>query len=158
MSRRSLINIALFVLAALLGLLIWRLQPEAPPGLTDLRPEQVYRIQITDRSGGEILLTRQNGAWMLGETSADAERIEQLLGICSTPSLKHFPAPQGDLQQFGLAPPAILLRLNDLELAFGSNDPLNGWRYVQITDRIHLIGDGFHHHLSAASSEFIKAE
>lgn len=158
MSRRTLINIGLFLLAALLGVLAWRLQPPPPPGLTDLQPGQIDRIEISDRSGRQILLTRQNGTWMLGEIPASVDRIEQLLGLCITPSLKRFPAPRESLQEFGLDPPAILLKLNDLELAFGSNDPLNGWRYVQIADQIHLIGDGFHHHLSAPPSDYLGGE
>lgn len=156
MSRRSLINLALSGLAALLALLIWRLQPEPLPSLTNLLPEQIQSIQISDRSGREILLTRHNGAWLLGSAAADATRIEQLLGLCRTPSLQRFPAPLERLAEFGLQPPAIRLRLNDLELAFGSNDPINGWRYVRIDDQIHLIGDGFQHHLTAPPDQFLR--
>ncbi len=156
MSRRSLINLLLFGLAALLGLLVWWLQPQPSPPLTELQPDQVNRIQITDNSGGEILLSRRKRVWRLeqGQTLADAQRIEQLLGICNTPSLKSFPAPVERLQEFGLVPPAILLQLNDLELAFGATDPIHGWRYVRIAEQIHLIGDGFHHHLTAPLHKF----
>lgn len=158
MSRRTLINLILSGLAVLLGLMIWWLQPQPLPTLTDLQPEQVNRIRIRDNSSREILLTRQSGAWLLGQKSANADRIEQLLDICSTPSLRRFSAPLKRLEEFGLQPPAILLRLNDLELAFGSTDPINGWRYVRIDNQIHLIGDGFHHHLTAPASEFLQEE
>lgn len=158
MSRRTLLNLVLSGLVVLLGLIIWWVQPEPLPTLTDLQPEQVENIRIADDSGREILLVRQKGTWLLGQAPADVKRIEQLLGICNTTSLNRFPAPLERLQEFGLQPPAILLRLNDLELAFGSNDPINGWRYVRIDDQIHLIGDGFHHHLTAPASEFLQEE
>ncbi|MDJ0806617.1 MAG: hypothetical protein QNJ78_07250 [Gammaproteobacteria bacterium] len=154
MSRRTLINLLLFLAVGLLGLLTWRLQPQPLPALTELHPEQIKQIVIKDRAGREIRLTRQSGGWLVNGSPADTERIDQLLGLCHTPSLKRFPAPADNLQQFGLAPPMILLQLNDLILAFGSTDPVQGWRYVRIDNQIHLIGDGFHHHLTAAPSEY----
>ncbi len=84
------------------------------------------------------------------------QRIEQLLRICTTPSLRRFPAPPGRLTEFGLAPAALQLRLNDRELMFGATDPIHGWRYIRMGDQIHLIGDGFHHHLTASASAFLR--
>ncbi|MEN8167927.1 MAG: hypothetical protein ABFR65_10690 [Pseudomonadota bacterium] len=158
MSRRILLNLLLSGLILLLALLVWWLQPIPLPPLTPLLPEQIDRIHISDTTGREIRLHRQAGEWRLKQAPANAQRIEQLLGICTTPSLRRFPAPLERLEEFGLTPPAIRLRLNDLELGFGNTDPLNGWRYVRLGDSIHLIGDGFQHHLTAPASTYQQEE
>ena len=154
MSRRSLLNLVLSGLVLGLLLLVWRLQPQALPPLTPLLPEQIALIHLSATSGRDIQLEKRAGHWWLGHTRADERRIEQLLGICTTPSLQRFPLPSEGLAEFGLDNPAIRLRLNDLELAFGTTDPLNGWRYVRVGDQIHLIGDGFQHHLTAPAGAY----
>ena len=158
MSRRSLVNLILLLLTALLALLFWWLQPVALPTLTRLQPDQIQEIRISDLKGRDIQLHKTAEGWRLGQAPANTARIRQLLGICATPSLQSFPAPRERLQEFGLNPPPIHLRLNRLELAFGGNDPINGWRYVRIGDVIHLIGDGFQHHLTAPESAFLQEE
>jgi len=156
MSRRTLINLLLFALAGLLGLLVWWLQPQPLPALTSLSPEQVERIRISHAGGEEILLIRRSDGWSLDGAPANTDRIEQLLGICATPSLRRFAVPTEDLRQFGLDRPVLRLWLNDLVLSFGTTDPVHGWRYVRLGETIHLIGDGFHHHLNAAADEFLE--
>ena len=81
--------------------------------------------------------------------------MEQFLGICQTPSLERFRAPS-DLAPFNLNPAPILVQLDDLELSIGSTDPVNGWRYVQIGGLIHLIADGFYHHLTAPPEAWLE--
>jgi hypothetical protein len=158
MSRRSLINLLLSTLVLALALGIWWLQPQGLPPLTPLQAGQIERIRISDTTGREIRLEKRAGHWWREQTPANEPRIAQLLGICTTPSLRRFPIGEKQLAEFGLAPPALHLWLNDLELAFGSTDPINGWRYVRLEGWIHLIGDGFQHHLSAPASTFVAAE
>ena len=158
MNRRSLLNLVLSALVLGLILWIWSLQPQALPPLTDLQPQQIERIRISDTTGREIRLERRAGHWWLGRTPADQGRIQQLLGICATPSLRRFPMGEHRLAEFALAPPTLRLWLNDLELDFGTTDPINGWRYVRLGGQIHLIGDGFQHHLSAPAAAFVKSD
>jgi len=158
MSRRSLLNLSLTLLVLGLILWVWRLQPQPLPPLTPLQPQQVERIRISDDKGREIRLAKRAGHWWLDQSPADEERIEQLLGICTTPSLRRFPGAEKHLAEFGLDPPALRLWLNDLQLDFGTTDPINGWRYVLTGGQIHLIGDGFRHHLSAPAAAFIEKE
>ena len=154
MRRRSLLNLGLSLLVLGLILWVWWLQPLALPPLTPLQPQQIERIRISDSAGRDIRLEKRAGHWWLEQAPANAGRIEQLLGISTTPSLRRFPIPQRRLAEFGLAPPTLRLWLNDLELDFGTTDPINGWRYVLTGGQIHLIGDGFQHHLIAPASSF----
>lgn len=155
MHKRLGINLVLLALVGLLGLWVWHSQPPAFQPLTALQPEQVEHIAISDLSGRQINLRKRDGIWLSGTSLANAKRVGQFLGICQTPSLERFAAPR-DLSAFGLDPTRILLRLNGVELRVGNTDPINGWRYVQIGEQIHLIADGFYHHLTAPPEAWLE--
>jgi hypothetical protein len=140
--------------AGLLGLLAWLSQPSPPPPLTQLDPLQITRIGISDLQGREISLLRQGERWTSNNRAADPSRIGQLLKICLTPSLQRFAAPD-DLAPYGLAPAPIVLTLDDSTLSFGNTDPVNGWRYVHHQGEVHLIADGFYHHLVAPAEAWL---
>jgi hypothetical protein len=148
MISRVKINLLLLLVAGLLGLLVWLSQPSPLPPLTQLDPQQIEQIRINDLQGREIDLQKLQGEWMSGKQSANQSRIEQLLKLCQTPSLRRFATPD-DLTPYGLAPAPIVMALDDSILEFGSNDPVNGWRYVHYKGEVHLIADGFYHHLNA---------
>ena len=148
MSKSLRLNLILLSVVSLLALLVWYAQPQPSNPLTAIDPGSVYRIEISDLAGRHILLQRQNGVWRTPDGPARRERIEQLLGICGTASLERFPAT-GGLAPYGLEPAAIRLTLNDEQLDFGTTDPIHGWRYVHYRQQIHLIADGFYHHLNA---------
>jgi hypothetical protein len=155
MHRRLRLNLILLAVIGLLAVWIWQAQPPGFQPLTPLDPEQVERIAISDLSGRQTSLRKQQGVWLSGSSLANADRVEQLLGICQTPSLERFVAPD-DLSPFGLVPAHIQLQLDGLQLNIGSTDPINGWRYVQIGDQIHLIADGFYHHLTAPPEAWLE--
>jgi hypothetical protein len=156
MDRRLRLNLVLLLLVGLLGLAVWFSHPDALPPLTGVDPAGVDRIEISDLSGRHILLQQRDGVWFLGGRRADQARVAQLLRICTTPSLERFAAP-ASLRPYGLAPAPIRLRLNDTTLDFGDTDPINGWRYVRIGTQVHLIGDGFRHHLSAPPEAWLES-
>ncbi|MCG8044516.1 MAG: DUF4340 domain-containing protein [Candidatus Thiodiazotropha endolucinida] len=148
MVSRTKINLLLLAAVGLLGLLVWLSQPAPLPPLTHLDPQQITRIRINDLQGREISLMRRQNQWMSGDQPADQSRVRQLLKICRTPSLSRFTAPD-DLEPYGLAPSPIMMALDDTTLSFGNSDPVNGWRYVHHRGEVHLIADGFYHHLIA---------
>ncbi|MCU7844113.1 MAG: DUF4340 domain-containing protein [Candidatus Thiodiazotropha sp. (ex Monitilora ramsayi)] len=149
LDRRAGINLLLLSVVCLLGLQVWQIQQaDKRTALTQLDPDGIIRIEIDDLSGRQILLEREGSVWRIGDKRADANRIAQLLGLCKTPSLENFDLP-ADLRPFGLEAPVFELKLNSETLAFGNTDPINGWRYVRFAGQVHLIADGFYHHLSA---------
>jgi hypothetical protein len=149
MEHRRRLNLILLAVTGLLGLLIWQAQSPTIPPLTQLIPEAVEQIKITQLTGPQVTLHKRQGSWHSGSTRADDKRVAQFLAICRTPSLDNFAIPD-DLRPFGLDPAPIQVHLNGLTLHIGGTDPINGWRYVRIDQRIHLIADGFYHHLTAA--------
>ncbi|MEW7975556.1 MAG: hypothetical protein AB2540_03150 [Candidatus Thiodiazotropha endolucinida] len=154
MVSRTKINLLLLAVAALLGLLVWLSQPAPLPPLTHLDPQQITRIRINDLQGREISLMRRQNQWMSGDRPADQSRVRQLLKICRTPSLSRFTAPD-DLEPYGLAPSPIVMALDGTRLSFGNSDPVNGWRYVHHQGEVHLIADGFYHHLIAPAEAWL---
>jgi hypothetical protein len=158
MSRAALGNLMLLLVAGVLGFAVWQTQQsDKPERLTNLSIEEIRQIDISDLSGRFIRLHKRGDLWQINELPADAGRIDQLLKICATPSLLSFEAP-GDLAPFGLEVPKIVLKLNDEPLAFGNTDPVNGWRYVGYAGNVHLIADGFYHHLSAPAEAWVERD
>ncbi|MFM1891057.1 MAG: hypothetical protein RLZ44_134 [Pseudomonadota bacterium] len=154
------VNVLLAGLVLALGLWLWldRPGPPAPP-LTALDPAAVTELRLYQ--GPNLLWSAQRAAdgWTLTHPDAapaNAERVDQLLGVLRTPSLTQFPAPAA-LQSYGLAPPAYRLVCDGVELAFGATEPTTGLRYLLVDDQVHLIGDGFHHHLLAGAAGFRAA-
>ncbi len=155
MNRQLRLNLILLAIAGLLGLFIWQTQTPGLPPLTPLDPAHIEHIDISDLSGRHIQLKKEAGVWRIGGAAADRKRIMQLLGICATPSLQRFPTDT-ELARFGLDPAPIRLRLDTLSLHIGAVDPVNGWRYVRIGEQIHLIADGFYHHLTAPPEAWLE--
>jgi hypothetical protein len=86
--------------------------------------------------------------------TADAERIGELVRIASTPV--HRTLPKGaSAERLGLDADSLRLTLNGLVLRFGDIDPIGQHRYVAIGGQVHLIGDGFQHHLLASAEDYV---
>ena len=158
MKRALLGNLMLLLVAGVLGFAVWQTQQsDRPERLTKISAGEISQIDISDLSGRSIRLEKRAGLWKIDGSPADAARIDQLLKLCETPSLAHFETPT-DLIPFGLAAPQIKLKLNDETLSFGNTDPVNGWRYVGYDGEIHLIADGFYHHLSAPAEAWLERD
>lgn len=157
-------NILLLLLVPLLLLILWLepgIKPPVPQPLTSLHSNQVNLIAISDLSGRSMELERNKDRWVMRQPkqgAANSGRIEQLLGITQTFSHSHFPARNAKLSEFGLQPAQITLQLNGVRLLFGNNDPVYQRRYVKIGDMVHLIDDGFQHHLLAEADQFLVSE
>lgn len=165
MSSRTLINIGLFVLVALLGAIAvydpgLEEQTRTTLPLTQLQPDEIHTIRLSNPGNLSIELEKRDGVWHMTaprKAAANADKIRQLLGIAITASHSRFPLPKERLAEFGLEPASIRLQLNELVLEFGDNDPLNFRRYVRIGDQLHLISNGFHHHLMAGIDDYLAS-
>ncbi len=148
-------NLILLLLIILLAVAVWWSQPEPVATLSTLTPQQITKIEIASPTTESIAMTRSGDQWLIGGKAGLNSRVKQLLEICQTPSLRQFPAPL-DLKPFGLDQPVLTLHLNQEQFLFGGLDPLNGWRYVLHKNKIHLIGNGFQHHLIAPIEAWLE--
>jgi len=161
--NRKAVNPGLFVLVLLLALIVY-FEPgiEQAAGkipLTSLTPEEVYFIRISDNHGRDLVMEKKQGGWQMTspyKQPADEQRIRQLLDITTTRSFSRFTIPEARLAEFGLDPAPIHLQLNEIKLEIGGNEPIQFRRYVRIGDQLHLISNGYHHHLMAQADDFVK--
>jgi hypothetical protein len=161
MRRLGAINLGLALVAALLALVAW-LEPgldhpgELPP-LTTITPGSVSSIRVFQSGKVSMALELTQDGWRLTAPhagSADAERVRQLLGILQTPSLRELAVAPERYAAFGLDAPDLVLEVDGLPIAFGGLDPVTSQRYVLVEGTVHLIGDGFRHHLLAGPEGF----
>lgn len=156
------VNGSLAVAVAVLALWLWLGRPAttALPPLTSWHAADVNELRLYEGERVKWSVLRDKIGWTMTHpdiTSADSARIDQLLLILATPSLKAWQSTPETLATFGLAEPAYRLVFDLQTIALGDTEPTSGLRYVLVDDRVHLIGDGFYHHLLAAPQAFHKA-
>ncbi len=160
-----MVNLGLSGLVLLLALVAYFEPGMAPPAervpLTRLTPETVDFIRIHDNRGRDLVMERRQGRWQMTRPyrkAVDEQRVRQLLGITTTHSFARFGITGAQRAEFGLDPPLVYLQLNGTKLEIGGNEPIQFRRYVYVADRLHLISNGFHHHLMAQADDFLERE
>ncbi len=155
MSARWLLNLALLVLLALLGLAIRQELEATRAGLATLAgigAPDPHLIEIVRLGEPSIRLEQLVTGWRMRapwDLDADPEQVASLLAIRTAPLLRTLPAEAVALDELGLDPVKLLLRLDATELAIGGVDPIEQWRYVASGGLVHLIPDRFQPHLIA---------
>jgi hypothetical protein len=160
MRNRWLINVALLVLVISLGALMRREldQERSGANLTGLSPESITEISIERPNEPPINLFRDAEGWGMKspyQVRAAAARIEALVRIAETQVLRSLPRSAGT-ERLGVKEDGLRLTLNGLALHFGDVDPVEQHRYVAIGEQVHLIGDGFYHHLTASAEDYVE--
>lgn len=131
--------------------------PAKNPKLTGLAKDKIDRIKITRQDKQPILLVKKEGTqWQMTAPihyPANPVHIETLLSVAQSESYHRYAAH--DLAKFELEPPQVTLTLNDREVAFGGNDPLQYRRYVKLEDTVHLIDDTPFHTVTSDYTELL---
>lgn len=161
MNRLLRANLILATLVLVLGLVVW-LEPglkreEALPPLTELSPAGARSLRLFKGNDLVMGLELTDQGWHLAAPAAgvaDNERVRELLGLLRTPSMRRFAVPPERHAEFGLAPPELIVEVDGVPIAFGGLDPVTQQRYVLYAGQVHLIGDGFRHHLLAGPEGF----
>ena len=151
----GMLTLAVLTLAALLWL--DRTTTTTLPPLTKLQPTDINEIKLYEGARIKWSVLRDQSGWTMTHpeiTAANSARIDELLSILVTPSLKAWHGPPEALATYGLAEPTYRLEFDAQAIGFGGTEPTSGLRYVSIGDRIHLVGDGFYHHLLATARAF----
>jgi hypothetical protein len=163
MRSRLLLNLALLAAVVALALLVYfepgLEKPAEPVKLTSLEPEKISTVRIERSSQGEIRVQRDTDGWRLMEpisAHADKYRMEGLLRITSAESHTRYPVAELNLAEVGLQTPNAVLFLDETELRFGGTEPINGRRYVQVGDTVHLINDFAYYHLIGDYPTFVS--
>ena len=161
MNRLLRANLILAALVLGLGLVVW-LEPglereQTLPPLTELSPAGARSLRLFKGNDLVMGLELTDQGWHLNAPAAgvaDNERVRELLGLLRTPSMRRFEVAAERHAEFGLAPPEFILEVDGVPIAFGGLDPVTQQRYVLYAGQVHLIGDGFRHHLLAGAEGF----
>lgn len=158
MRRASRQLLALAALAAGLGIAAWAQirheESQWEPPLTALVPGSISRIALDCPSCVSQRYERVGDHWRMREPrqqDADASVIEHLLAIAQAAVRSRRPLEGLDPIKLGLQPAQATLRFDDVSIAFGHLDSIDGDRYVRIggEDRIALVPDRFSQYLFA---------
>lgn len=145
--RRLYINLGLAGGLLLLAAAV-RLAPEAPE--PDSRPfahikaDALSRIEILVPRQAPVLLQKRDGGWIVPatpEAALDPRRLRNVLNILNEAVTQSYAAAELDLKEFGLDPPAAVLKLDGHVFEFGASETLSRRRYVLHGDRLYLLTD-----------------
>ena len=162
MSSRSLLNLALLGLTAVLVLVIVYqpgISPEpAAPTITTLGSENISRIQVTRTTREPLEFIRHGDKWFLsGESELPASdfQIKSLLAVLQAEAARSYPAGSIELATVGLEPPLATLALDDTLIKIGTIDALDKLRYLQAGDTVFLVTDRYQHLINSNWHGFI---
>lgn len=163
MSTRNLVNLLLLVvIAGLVAIVVYEpgITPEPEnPKLTSLNQDDVNHILIQRKADDDIELEKVNGAWQLlkpYQLPAHEFRAQSILRLAEAESLSQNDLAGLDKSTFGLDNPRAIVTFNQSEkILFGSNEPLQQHRYVQVGNTLHTIVDSFYYQVAAALSTYI---
>jgi len=161
MSTRTLLNLALSVIALGLVALIW-LRPglEGDSGsqtITGIDPQQVSMIELTRSAAVPLTFSQHDGHWLIdGATAipADDFQVHTVLALLEAPGIRSYPANSLDLVALGLDPPQAGVRFDTTQIDLGNTEAIEGLRYVRLGATVYLVEDNYQHLLNAGLANF----
>jgi hypothetical protein len=165
MQSRTLLNIALFLIVALLAVYIYESGKQQQASsksvlLTQLSADTVTQINIRHNQR-HIELKQEHGKWRILQPiniAANSFRIDTLLNILNTVSHAAYPATDLDQDKYGLSEASTSISFNDISIDFGIVNPINNYRYVRINNTVHLIDDHYYPLLSSQTGALVARE
>jgi len=165
MQSRTLLNIALFLLAVVLAAYMYISDQQQQIGqeseqLTQLSADEVTQIEIRHNQR-HIILQKQNDNWrMLQPVEIDANgfRIDTILKMLNTVSHAAYPTAGLEPEKYGISENSTAVSFNGTRIDFGIVNPINNYRYVRVADSIHLIDDHFYPLLSSQTGTLVARE
>lgn len=127
--------------------------------ISHLNGEEVTKIILSRQSKEPLTFSKEAGQWKMispEQGAAALDKIDNLLKILRTTSQADYPVDHERLAEFGLKPPEITLRFDDLKIEFGTIAPINQQRYLRIGEKLHRVIDNFYHHLMAKKERYLK--
>ena len=146
MKSRWLLNLALLVLVAGLGLFVY-LRPKTD--VTASQPSyavsaidvgKVTKVSVEVPAKKPVVFEKQQGTWMMVEpfqARANPVEVGQIIAVAIANSPEKLSAK--DPAHFGLDHPQLIVHLNDQEFDFGMYNPVGGDQFVQYGNAIYTL-------------------
>ncbi|MCW8983301.1 MAG: DUF4340 domain-containing protein [Gammaproteobacteria bacterium] len=165
--KRSTINLLLLgAVIALLMITLYEPGVESRPEsikLLSLSADEVNEITINNRLQKSVLLkwdSQKN--WQMVEplqVRANHHKVESVLKILQQEPTNRFALRRDKLASYGLDNPQVELILNgEQRLTFGSQTPLNTYRYLQLGDEVLTIKDSAFYPIASRYTNFIDSK
>lgn len=166
MLRRMLLNLALLLLVAGVGVWGWQLarQPEkTSEALLSLGKGEINQLIIMLRPGTAQVQTirMQKYAaeqWKMLEpqqANVNPVRVTQLLTLLDEVVNASYDVQGKDLTQYALQPGNVTLTLNDQTLVFGMENPVSHQRYILHNGKIKLVSEAVYGLLIGAVQDWL---
>ncbi len=164
MKSRWFINILLLLAIGILSLVVHfkpgiDQQTQANP-ITSLKKDQLRRIHVNRPVREDLVFVKNaSGRWDIEHIPAlptDRLQMNALLRLAEQEAVRSYPASELELSQLQLEPPYATVFLNDTSVEFGNLEPIEGLRYVRVTDRVHLIPDIYMQLIKLSYTQFVR--
>ncbi|WP_455209320.1 DUF4340 domain-containing protein [Kaarinaea lacus] len=154
MTKALVTNLVLFAVAIALALVIWldpfTELPTQPISLTEIEPDTINTITLSRAGKLQFALEKRHlqskPSWYLTVPlvmPANPVKVNQLLDLLTTDSLRQYELKSDLLAKLGLDPPGWEIALDQIIVQFGKTEPLEQRRYVRVGAKVHLINDRF---------------
>lgn len=127
--------------------------------ISDIAAGSINSIAVINDARENINFVKQQDTWRMTApvtATANPDRINSMLSILESRSFTRLAVDKPGLERFGLADPAVTLKLDGHEFFFGGTNPLEHRRYLLFEDNVYLIKDGLYHQLLQPPDFFIK--
>lgn len=162
MKYRLLLNLFLLLFVIALGVFLFNDKDDTPEVTTlSAAPKDSINKIIIHHKKRDTLLIKSNQEWRLIEPidiSANQFRIKILLNILTSQSHAQYNVAELDLKKYGLDKEDTYIIFNDIKIIFGSFNPINNFRYVQINNQMHVTEDLFYPLLSSRIGSLVARE
>ena len=147
MNRRTRTNLIVALLLGAMLVLAWLTQRTADnvrPSLAGFDVTTVQVVRVARRDGVTLQFERVDDGWRMTAPETrpvDPQRIDGIVAGLITVSRADYPADRVPLADVGLDPPRAVIHVDGAEYRFGDRSPVNGQRYVQHKNTVHLVDD-----------------
>ena len=163
MNQRNTLNLGLALALAVLVIIVTYESGnninEDTSLLTQLTPADIQKIVIQQINQPSVMLSKTDSQWQMNKpykNSANTLRITKLLALVNAKSHAQYSTTDINLKQLRLITPGLIINLNDTKLSFGTTDALNGYRYIQINNTVHLITDRYSHLIRGQAANLLN--
>ena len=166
MTSRNILNLTLLGIVSVLVLVVIfepGKTPEKPsPSITTLKKESISKIDIKQFGNKDIQFRKIKHVWQMTspyQLPANEYRISSILGLVETKSYSQHDLTKLNKSNFKLDKPKVVVTFNDkLSVAFGSSEPLNHRRYVQVGNTLNLINDSVYYHVTSKPTALVSSQ
>lgn len=145
MRKRWLFNLVILLLVAGLAAVVWyaeREQPGIPLMAAD--PGSIDTLVIHGPNREQLRLRKEDGQWWITAPQrlrASDFHVQQVLKTAAARSTASYSLQEIEPARLGLDPPRARLEMDGQVLLYGGAEALDGLRYIQSGNRIHLVRD-----------------